>query len=160
MCSWPRAGKTRRCARPGPPDFATPSATNVINIVIVSHGNLGSALIRSAELISGPAEGVYAVALLPDDSPEGFARRLAATMDALSGQEALVLIDLLGGTPYNVAARQVLNANVECVTGVNLPMLLELMMTREGASLPDLAASIARVGRESIRNLGPLLRPA
>jgi PTS system mannose-specific IIA component len=131
----------------------------MINIVVVSHGNLGSALIRSAELITGPAEGLFAVALLPDDSPEGFGHRLAATMDALVGQETLVLMDLFGGTPYNVAARQVLKPNVECVTGVNLPMLLELIMTREGASLPDLAASIAQVGRESIRNLGPLLRP-
>jgi mannose PTS system EIIA component len=131
----------------------------MINIVVVSHGNLGSALIRAAELITGPAEGVFAVALQPDDSPEGFAHRLAATMDALAGQETLVLIDLFGGTPYNVAARHVLKANVECITGVNLPMLLELIVTREGASLPELAASITRAGLESIRNLGPLLRP-
>ena len=133
---------------------------DMINVVVVSHGNLGSALIRAAELITGPAEGLFAVALHPDDSPEGFGHRLAATMDALVGQETLVLIDLFGGTPYNVAARQVLKPNVECVTGANLPMLLELIMTREGASLPELAASITQVGRESIRNLGPLLRPA
>jgi mannose PTS system EIIA component len=131
----------------------------MINIVLVTHGNLGGALIRAAELITGPAEGLFAVALLADDSPEGFGRRLAAVMDGLEGQETLVLIDLFGGTPYNVAARQVLKPNVECVTGVNLPMLLELIMMREGARLPDLSAAAAQAGRDSIKNLGPLLRP-
>ncbi len=131
----------------------------MINVVVVSHGNLGSALIRTAELITGPVEGLHAVALQPDDSPEGFARRLAATLDALEGQETLVLIDLFGGTPYNVAARLVLKASVECITGVNLPMLLEAILTREDASLPELAETITQVGRESIRSLGPLLRP-
>ena len=149
-----QTGKARR------QNFETFGAKDLINIVVVSHGNLGGALIRAAELITGPAEGLYAVALLPGDSPEGFDRRLTATMDSLVGQETLVLIDLFGGTPYNVAAHQVLKANVECVTGANLPMLLELIMTREDASLPELAASITQVGRESIRNLGPLLRPA
>jgi PTS system mannose-specific IIA component len=139
---------------------AIPGEADLINIVLVSHGNLGSALIRAAELITGPAESVYAVALLPEDSPEGFGHRLAATMDTLEGQETMILIDLSGGTPYNVAARQMLKPNVECVTGVNLPMLLELIIAREGASLPELAASISQAGRASIRNLGPLLRPA
>ncbi len=131
----------------------------MINIVVVSHGSLGGALIRTAQLITGPAEGVQSVALQPDDSPESFSRRLTATVDALAGQETLVLIDLFGGTPYNVAARLVLKDNVECVTGANLPMLLEAILTREGASLPDLARSVALAGRESIKSLGPLLRP-
>jgi mannose PTS system EIIA component len=132
----------------------------MINIVLVTHGNLGGALIRAAELITGPAEGLFAVALMADDSPEGLGRRLAAVLDGLEGQQALVLIDLFGGTPYNVAARQVLRPNVECVTGANLPMLLELITMREGARLPDLAAAAAQAGRDSIKNLGPLLRPS
>jgi len=63
----------------------------------------------------------------------------------------------LGGTPYNVAARQVLKGNVECVTGVNLPMLLELVTSCDHASLPELAEAITRAGQQSIKNLGPLL---
>ena len=130
----------------------------MINIVLVSHADLGDALIRAAEMIAGPTEGLYSVSLLPGDSPETFEEKLAAALQEIEGQETLVLIDLFGGTPYNVAARQVLEENVECVTGANLPMLLELVVSRDGALLPELAEEIARAGQESVRNLGPVLR--
>jgi len=129
----------------------------MINIVLVSHGDLSDALIRATEMIAGPTERVFSVPLLPDESPEGLRDKLAAVLQEIEGEETLVLIDLFGGTPYNVAARQVLKGNVECATGVNLPMLLELVMSRDGASLPELAERIAQAGREAIKNLGPLL---
>lgn len=129
----------------------------MINIVIVSHGDLGDALIRATEMITGPTEHLFSVSLLPDESPEGFGEKLAMASQEIEGEETLVLIDLLGGTPCNVAVRQVLKGNVECVTGVNLPMLLELVMSRDDASLPELAEAIAQAGREAIKNLGPML---
>jgi len=129
----------------------------MINIVIVSHGELGDALIRAAEMIVGPIERVFSVPLLPGESPEGFGDKLATALQEIEGEETLVLIDLFGGTPYNVAARQVLKPNVECVTGVNLPMLLELVMSRDSASLSELAESITQAGQESVKNLGPML---
>jgi len=129
----------------------------MINIVIVSHADLGDALIRAAEMIAGSTEGLYSISLLPGDSPARLAERLEAMLRKLEGQETLVLIDLLGGTPYNVAARQALKENIECVTGANLPMLLELVMSRDDVSLPELAERIAQAGRESVKNVGPLL---
>jgi mannose/fructose/sorbose-specific phosphotransferase system IIA component len=129
----------------------------MINILIVSHADLGPALIRAAEMIVGPIEAISAVPLLPDESPEGFGEKLDAALEEIEGEEALVLIDLFGGTPYNVAARHVLKDNVECLTGVNLPMLLELAMSRDGTSLPELAQEIARAGQESVKNLAPIL---
>jgi len=130
----------------------------MIHIVVVSHGDLGEALIRAAEMIAGPTEGLYAVSLRPDDSPESLGEKLEATLQVIAGQETLLLIDLFGGTPYNVGARQVLKENVECVTGANLPMLLELIMSRDEASLSELAQDITRAGQESVKNLGPMLR--
>ncbi|MBN1178508.1 MAG: PTS sugar transporter subunit IIA [Anaerolineae bacterium] len=129
----------------------------MVNIVLVSHADVGAALVRAAEMIAGPAEGVYAVSLLPEDSPESFGEKLDGVLAHIEGQETLILIDLFGGTPYNVAARQVLKETVECVTGVNLPMVLELLMSRDDATASELAASIATAGKESVRNLGPLL---
>lgn len=129
----------------------------MINIVLVSHGNLGDALIQAAEMIAGPTERIFSVPLLSGESPEGFGDKLAAALEEIEGEETLVLIDLFGGTPYNVAARQVLKDNVECVTGANLPMLLELVMSRDDAALPELAEAIAQAGQESVKNLGPML---
>jgi mannose/fructose/sorbose-specific phosphotransferase system IIA component len=130
----------------------------MINIVVVSHADLGDALIRAAEMIAGATEGLYSVSLLPEDSPEGFGEKLEAALQPIEGEETLILIDLFGGTPYNVAARQVLKDNVECVTGANLPMLLELIMSRDDASLSELAEEITRAGQESVKNLGPMLQ--
>jgi PTS system mannose-specific IIA component len=130
----------------------------MINIVIVSHGDLGDALIRAAEMIVGSTEGLCSVSLLPDESPEGFGEKLEAALLEIEGQETLILIDLFGGTPYNVSARQVLKENVECVTGANLPMLLELVTSRDDATLSELAKDIAQAGQESVKNLGPMLR--
>ena len=129
----------------------------MINIVIVSHSDLGDALIRAAEMITGPTEHLFSVSLLPDESPEGFGEKLATALQETEGEETLMLIDLFGGTSCNVAVRQVLKGNVECVTGVNLPMLLELVMSRDDASLPELAEAITQAGREAIKNLGPML---
>jgi len=131
----------------------------MINLVIVAHGDLGDALIRATEMIAGPSEGLFAVSLRPGESPEGLGDKLAAALRPIEGQETILLIDLFGGTPYNVAARQILKENVECVTGVNLPILLELVMARDNAaSLAALAESITQKGQQSIRNLGPMLR--
>ena len=130
----------------------------MISIVLVSHGELGGALIRAAEMIAGPAERIFSVPLLPGESPEGLGEKLNVALQEIAGEETLVLIDLFGGTPYNVAARQVLEDNVECVTGVNLPMLLELITSRDDAVLPEMAEEIAQAGRESVKNLGPMLR--
>jgi mannose/fructose/sorbose-specific phosphotransferase system IIA component len=130
----------------------------MINVVLVSHGELGDALIRAAQMIAGPAEQVFSVPLLPGESPESFGDKLTGALQEIEGEETLVLIDLFGGTPYNVAARRVLQENVECVTGANLPMLLELLMSRDDTSLPDLAQAIAQAGQESVKNLGPMLK--
>lgn len=130
----------------------------MINIVVVSHGDLGEALIRSAEMIVGPVQNVHAISLQPDESPVTFSEKLVAGLAPLEGQETLILIDLFGGTPYNVAAREVLKKHVECVTGVNLPMLLELVVCADTASAAELAETIAQAGKDSVRNLRPLLK--
>ena len=129
----------------------------MINIVIVSHSDLGDALIRATEMIAGPTDRLFSVSLLPDASPEGFEDKLSTVLRGIEGEETLVLVDLLGGTPYNVMARHVLQGNVECVTGVNLPMLLELVTSRDETLLPEVAEAIAQAGRETIRNVGPML---
>jgi mannose/fructose/sorbose-specific phosphotransferase system IIA component len=130
----------------------------MINILLVSHGNLSEQLIKSAEMIAGPAENVYALTLQPGEKPETFSEKIDETMAKIGDQEVLILIDILCGTPYNVTARQVLKDNVECVTGANLPMLIEAMLSRDGVTVSELAETITGVGANSVKNLKPFLR--
>ena len=130
----------------------------MINILLVSHGNLSEQLIKSSEMIAGPAEDVYALTLQPGDKPEDFAQRVDDTMAKIGDAEVLILIDILCGTPYNITARQVLKDNVECVTGANLPMLIEAILSRDGMTVSELAESITTVGADSVKNLKPFLK--
>ncbi len=130
----------------------------MIYVVLVSHGDLSSQLIKSAEMIAGESEGVYSVSLYPGETPEDFEKKLNLVLDKIGDEETIILMDIFSGTPYNVSARQVMRDNVECITGANLPMLIELLMTRDGSSLSELAESISQAGQESIKNLKPMFK--
>ena len=129
----------------------------MINVVVVTHGDFGEALIRAAEMIVGPQENVRAVALLPEESPAGFGDKLDAAMAELDGQETLLLIDLFGGTPCNVSSRKVLQSNVEVITGMNMAMLIEALTSRDGTGLCDLVVQVTEAGQQAVVNLKPLL---
>ncbi|MGQ9468027.1 MAG: PTS sugar transporter subunit IIA [Anaerolineae bacterium] len=121
-------------------------------IVIVAHGDLGEALVRAAEMIVGPQADLFAVSLWPEESPAALEEKLLATLRQVGQRPALVLVDLLGGTPFNVVARHLPERDIVCVTGVNLPMLLDLLTARDGESSPaDLAARAVQSSRDSVQ---------
>jgi mannose/fructose/sorbose-specific phosphotransferase system IIA component len=131
----------------------------MIHIVIVSHGNLGKSLIESAEMIAGELEDISTVSLLPDENLDTFGQKLGEHLDTLGDQETLVLVDLFGGTPCNVAAQAMQRPNLESITGVNLPMLLEVVLSgrAQSDSADELAAMAEVAGRKSIKNIRELL---
>ena len=121
----------------------------MIGVVVASHGGLCRELLITAEMILGPAAQTAAAPLATGVSLQDFAAQLRQAVAALQ-QEAgvLLLADLAGGTPCNVAA--VLAAQSEglrVVAGVNLPMLLEVLSRREGVSLEELAGIAATAGQ-------------
>jgi mannose/fructose-specific phosphotransferase system component IIA len=114
-------------------------------IVVAGHGDLADALVSSAQLICGMVEDLHAVGLRPDDSPESFGERLQAAT-ATEGP-VLILTDLVGGTPHNVAlaASRRLPAAV-LISGVNLAVLIEAATTTDvlDATLVDRLVSGGR----------------
>jgi mannose PTS system EIIA component len=131
----------------------------MIHVLVVSHGDLGKSLITSAEMIAGPLEEVSAISLLPSENLDTFGEKLDKHLDTLGDKEVLVLIDLFGGTPCNVAARAMARPNVESVSGANLPMLLEVVLSGRGQanSAKDLADMAEVAGRKSIKNIRRML---
>ncbi|MBC7228057.1 MAG: PTS sugar transporter subunit IIA [Thermoflexales bacterium] len=123
-------------------------------IVVVAHGDLGEALVRAAEMMMGPQPDLVALPLWPEESPAALQEKLTAALQMTGDRPTLVLVDLLGGTPFNVVARHLPERDIACVTGVNLPMLLDLLTAREeGFSLAELAARAVQSGRDGVRSV-------
>jgi mannose/fructose-specific phosphotransferase system component IIA len=118
-------------------------------IVIAGHGTLPAALLATAELICGPVADMAAVGLGPDDSPDVYADALRSGIGR-DGRRVLVLCDLLGGTPFNVAsaiARR--SPRIVCLSGANLAMAVEATLA-DGDLDDELVERLLEAGRAGI----------
>ena len=124
----------------------------MVQTLIVTQGRLAAELLAAAEKIAGASPDVTALSLGWDDDREEARAKIVAAIDDLGGDDGvLILTDMYGGTPFNVAASLVEPGRVEVVAGVNLPMVLRLeCMGREQRPLDDLADWIRSKGRRSI----------
>ena len=123
----------------------------MIGVVIVTHGCLGVALLNAAELIVGKQEYVKAVAFESGQAVADLQVRIAqAAKQVDNGQGTLILVDILGGSPYNVSALiAVEQGNHEVITGVNLPMLISILPVRN-LNLASAAHMAVVGGRDGI----------
>jgi len=133
----------------------------MIKLLIVCHGGLADGLVNAMELIAGPQPEVTAISLGEEDPIDGLETRVEeAVMAGEEGKGVLVLVDLFGASPFNVSARvAVRHPNVEVVTGVNLAMLLETALGRDGCSLPELVTIAREASAGSVKILSELLGP-
>lgn len=132
----------------------------MIGGVIVTHGQLANELVSAAEMIVGEINHVTAVSIGWHDDVE-VAReeieRAVRQVDAGSG--VLLLTDMFGGTPTNIAASYLGSAQVEVVTGVNLPMVIKLAAQDKEETLPELARRVRDEGQQQIHLAGDILAP-
>ena len=132
----------------------------MIGGVIVTHGQLANELVSAAEMIVGEINHVTAVSIGWHDDVE-VAReeieRAVRRVDAGSG--VLLLTDMFGGTPTNIAASYLGTAQVEVVTGVNLPMVIKLAAQEKEETLPELARRVRDEGQQQIHLAGDILPP-
>jgi mannose/fructose/sorbose-specific phosphotransferase system IIA component len=105
----------------------------MIGLVLVAHGPLPEALLESAAMIAGEFEAIATLSLMPGDSLEGLVDRIRAAAEEVdSGGGVLILLDLFGGTPSNAATLITQRREkTYAVSGVNVPMLLEVLLTRQ-----------------------------
>lgn len=127
-----------------------------MKILLATHGNLGEGLLDSYEMIAGKTENISTVKLTDSGIGE-FKEKLHNTLNELTATEkVLVLCDLKGGTPYNESFMYSLEnpEKIEVVTGVNLPMLIEIgYLLGSDTSIGQLADQAVSVGLESIEKL-------
>lgn len=116
--------------------------TGSVSIIIMNHGKFGEELIASAELIIGEIEDIQAVSLMAGMTIEDFYGKAEQAVIASKGN-VLVLTDLFGGTPCNVAMMLRQKYDLKVLCGVNLPMLIEAVSLRDTVSdMDELKASV------------------
>lgn len=117
----------------------------MIHVVIVTHGNFGTELLKSAEMIAGEIKGIDSVSLLKEDNPLSFEEKVIQVIGKEEDQ-LLFLADIFGGTPYNTAVSLLKKWDAWIVTGVNLPMVLEAATTIEDVEkAKDMAENLLKV---------------
>ena len=114
----------------------------MIGVLVVTHGSIGEALLTSAAQILGAApQQVATLSVWRQDDPDDLVLRARELLDGLdAGDGVLVLTDIFGATPGNVASRVLQDGRIEGVSGVSLPMLLRVLTGRNGS----LAAAVQR----------------
>ena len=131
----------------------------MIGVVLVSHGDLVSELLRAAEIIAGKIENTVTVDISPKMGMEEIHTAVEAAIRAVdTGKGVLLLIDMFGGTPSNIGLSFLATHQVEVVTGVNLPMMVKLPVARQTMSLPELAKYLLEYGQRNITNPGDMLK--
>ncbi|MBK8211393.1 MAG: PTS sugar transporter subunit IIA [Rhodospirillales bacterium] len=130
----------------------------MIGLVIVTHGRLGAELISALEHVVGPQVNIASVCIGPDDDMEQRRTQiLDSVANAEEGNGVVLLTDMFGGTPSNLAISIMDRAKVEVIAGVNLPMLIKLASVRQTESLEEAAQSAQEAGRKYINIASRLL---
>lgn len=120
-------------------------------MLLLSHGAFAVEALRSAEMIVGPMENVIAIGFDERDRMEDFSGAIAQAIEALP-DGSVVLVDCLGGTPFNQVMRLLMGGpkKLPAVAGFNLPMLIESSTLRPGVSGIELAEQLTQGGKDGV----------
>ncbi len=126
--------------------------------VVVTHGHLANELLAAAEMIVGAVSHITAVSIGWHDDVDAASNEIERAVTRVSeGRGVLLLTDMFGGTPTNIASMFLKEGQVEMVTGVNLPMVIKLAVQTGDESLVEVAQRVRDQGREGIYLAGELL---
>lgn len=129
-----------------------------IGIIIISHGDLSSSILRTAEKILGPLNDCVSISVdVAHDTSDAVRRINSAAQRLDKGKGVLILTDMFGGTPANLALSLLGHYNVEVVTGVNLPMAMKVFSSRN-TELDKLAQLAEDAGKDGILLAGNILQ--
>ncbi len=123
----------------------------MIGMILVTHGRLAEELRLAMEHVVGAQRGVDTVCIGPDDDVEGCRREIEACIGRCdTGDGVVLLTDMFGGTPSNLAISMMERKGVEVIAGVNLPMLVKLAKVRSNQPLADAVLCAEQAGRKYI----------
>jgi len=132
----------------------------MIGIVIVTHCQLGEALIGAAEFIIGSRpESLASVSIDLNENAEKLRNKISQGIKNVKGQDGvLILTDMFGGTPSNLSYSFLEEGRIEVLSGVNLPVLIQAASMRKKLNLAELAANLESFGKKSISLASGILK--
>ena len=132
----------------------------MIGAVIVTHGQLANELVSAAEMIVGEIHHIQAVSIGWHDDVDVARQEIERAIQRTdTGSGVLLLTDMFGGTPTNIAASFLGQAPVEIITGVNLPMIIKVATQEKDEPLVELARRVCTEGQQQIHLASDILTP-
>ena len=123
----------------------------MIGMVLVTHGRLAAEFVAALEHVVGPQRNIAAVCIGPDDDMEKRRQDILRCVEEVdAGQGVVLLTDMFGGTPSNLAISVMDKAKIEVIAGINLPMLIKLATLRENSELDHAVIEARDAGRKYI----------
>jgi PTS system mannose-specific IIA component len=123
----------------------------MIGLVLVTHGQLAAEFVRAMEHVVGPQPAIASICIGPEDDMETRRGEIARALEAVDdGSGVILLTDLFGGTPSNLAISLMETGRYEVIAGVNLPMLIRLAGARKMMKVQAAAAAAREAGRKYI----------
>lgn len=130
----------------------------MIGLILVTHGRLAEQFVQAMEHVVGPQANVATVCIGPNDDMEQRRAEIANAIDEVeSGSGVIILTDLFGGTPSNLAISLLDAGRVEVIAGINLPMLIRLAGARKSMSVVEAVEAAQTAGRNYITVASELL---
>ncbi|MDD4493840.1 MAG: PTS sugar transporter subunit IIA [Eubacteriales bacterium] len=121
------------------------------HIIMVSHGEYVKAMIESAELIVGEKENVTTFGFNLGDSVDQLQESIANELKRVQkNSDVLVLTDMFSGSPFNAVSSLMQEYSFHHITGINLPLLLEILMSRDETSVQELCNNVMEKGKDTI----------
>lgn len=130
----------------------------MIGIVLVTHGRLALELMAALEHVVGAQDNIRGVCINPEDDSEVSRQQIMAAAESVDqGAGVVILTDMFGGTPSNLAISILTEGSYEVIAGVNLPMLVKLATVRSRMPLKEAVSAAAEAGRKYIQVASNLL---
>jgi PTS system mannose-specific IIA component len=129
----------------------------LIGLVLVTHGNLAIELVAALEHVVGKQEAIATVCIYPEDDMERRRTDILEAAQRVNAEGTIVLTDMFGGTPSNLAISIMKDKNIEVIAGVNLPMLIELAQVRNFTTLEKAVIEAQNAGKKHINVASQLL---
>ena len=127
------------------------TSRNMIGVVLVTHGNLATELVKVMEHVVGPQDQLTTITIEPDDDMEKRREDILNSVRFVDkGLGVIILTDMFGGTPSNLAISIMEQAKIDIIAGVNLPMLIKLASVRSTETISDAVAQAREAGQKYI----------